>query len=223
MKTLSYFAVGLLLLSSFAALSMGEEAAVDKKTIDIQFLEPCVIEGETYIELDVEGANARLYHAGEPMLPMHTKTLSFPFGTKIVDIECETGEVKSMVLSDKIVPAPKPVIRGMGKGVPDYEENELIYNSDSLLPDDWFSYHTGGGLDSNNEHKTFFTLRVYPVRYSPAMDTIYYVESLNLKITYEEPDTDPFPENSAYDMVIIAPSKFSGELEIGRASCRERV
>ena len=212
MKSLPYFVVGILLISSFAALGMEEEAVFDNKVIDIQFLEPCVIEGETYIELDVEGANARLYHAGEPMLPMHTKTLIFPFGTKIVDIECETGEVKSMVLSDKIVPAPKPVIRGMGKGVPEYEENEFIYNSDSLFPDNWFSYYTGGGLDANNEHKTFFTLRVYPVRYSPAMDTIYYVENLNLKITYEEPDTDPFPGNSAYDMVIIAPSKFSGEL-----------
>jgi len=212
MKSLSYFVVGILLISSFAALGMGEEAVFDNKAIGIQFLEPCVIEGETYIELDVEGANARLYHAGEPMLPMHTKTLSFPFGTKIVGIKCETGEVKSMVLSDKIVPAPKPVIRGMSKGAPEYEENEFIYNSDSLFPDNWFSYHTGGGLDANNEHKTFFTLRVYPVRYSPAMDTIYYVENLDLKIIYEEPDTDPFPENSAYDMVIIAPSKFSGEL-----------
>jgi len=212
MKSLSYFVVGILLISSFAALGMGKEAVFDNKAIGIQFLEPCVIECETYIELDVEGANARLYHAGEPMLPMRTKTLSFPFGTKIVDIECETGEVKSMVLSDKIVPAPKLVVRGMGKGIPEYEMNEVIYNSDNLFPSGWFDYYTGGGLDANNEHKTFFTLRVYPVRYNPAMDTIYYVENLNLKITYEEPDTDPFPENSAYDMVIIAPSKFSGEL-----------
>jgi hypothetical protein len=72
MKSLPYFVVGILLISSFAALGMEEEAVFDNKVIDIQFLEPCVIEGETYIELDVEGANARLYHAGEPMLPMHT-------------------------------------------------------------------------------------------------------------------------------------------------------
>ena len=118
MKTLSYFAVGLLLLSSFAALSIGEEAAVDKKTIDIQFLEPIVLRSEGYVELDVEGANAQSYHAGEPILPIYTKTFSFPFGTKIIEIECETGGINNMVLSDKIVPAPQRVIRGMGKNVP---------------------------------------------------------------------------------------------------------
>ena len=213
MKKLSFIVVGLILLSGFAALVIGEEAVIDKKTIDIQFLEPKITEREkTYVALNVDGANALLYRAGEPMLPIYTKTFSFPFGTKIVDIRCITGEVKSMILSDKIIPAPNLVIQGMGKDSPEYEINRVIYNSDSVFPDNWFKYYTGGGIDENSEHKTFLTIRVYPVRYSPAMDTIYYVEHLNLKITYDEPDTDPFPENSAYDMVIIAPSKFSGEL-----------
>ena len=213
MKTLSYFAVGLLLLSSFAALSIGEEAAVEKKTIDIQFLEPIVLRSEGYVELDVEGANAQSYHAGEPILPIYTKTFSFPFGTKIVDIGCETGNINDMILSNKIVPAPQRVIRSMGKNVPDYKMNEAIYNSDEIFPDGWFKYYTGGGLDANNEHKTFLTVRVYPVRYNPMTDIIHYVENIDLKIVYEEPDTDPFPENSEYDMVIIAPSEFSDELQ----------
>ena len=213
MKTLSYFAVGLLLISSFAALSIGEEAVVGKKTIDIQFLEPIVLRSEGYVELDVEGANAQSYHAGEPILPIYTKTFSFPFGTKIIDIECVTGDVNDMVLSDKIVPAPQRVIRGMGKNVPEYKMNEAIYHSDEVFPDGWFKYYTGGGLDTDNEHKTFLTVRVYPVRYNPMADTIHYVENIDLKIVYEEPDTDPFPENSEYDMVIIAPSEFSGELQ----------
>jgi len=213
MKTLSYFVVGLLLLSGFAALSIGEEASIDKKTVDIQFLEPKITEKETYLELNVDGANALLYNAGEPMLPMYTKTFSYPFGTKIVDIGCETGEVKNMVLSDKILPAPNLIIRGVNKDIPNYEMNEVIYNSDSIFPDNWFKYYTGGGLDANSMHKTFLTLRVYPVRYSPVTDTIHYVENIDLKIVYEEPDTNPFPENSEYDMVIIAPSEFSDELQ----------
>jgi len=51
MKNLPYFVVGILLLSSFAALGMGEEAVFDKeKTIDIQFLEPNIIKSGTYVE-----------------------------------------------------------------------------------------------------------------------------------------------------------------------------
>jgi hypothetical protein len=85
MKTLSCFAVGLLLLSSFAALSIGEEAAVDKKTIDIQFLEPIVLRSEGYVELDVEGANAQSYHE---FIPKH---LVFHLGQKLLILSVKQG------------------------------------------------------------------------------------------------------------------------------------
>jgi len=214
MKNLPYFIVGMLLLSGFAALVIGEESGFDKeKTVSIQFLEPKITKNGMYMELNIEGANAHSYHADEPILPVYTTSLSFPFGTKIVDIKCEKGKVESMVLSHKIAPAPKPVIQGTSANVLEREMNITIYNSYNLFPDGWFEYYTGAGLDANNEHKIFLTLRVYPVRYNPAMDTIYYVENFDLKITYEEPDADPFPENSAYDMVIIAPSIFSDDLQ----------
>ncbi len=222
-KSLSYVAVGLLLISSFAAIGIGKEAVVNKETknpyflneetINLQFLEPDINEQGTYIEINVEGANARLSCADEPMLPIHTTTLSFSFGAKIVDIECVTQEVKSMVLPKKIAPAPKPIIQGKGETILENAMDEAIYKSDEIFPDNWFSYYTGGGLNENSEHKTFLNIRVYPVRYSPTMDTIYYVENLELKITYNEPKTNPFPENSAFDMVIIAPSKFSRPLQ----------
>jgi len=51
------------------------------------------------------------------------------------------------------------------------------------------------------------------VRYSPLTDTIHYVENTDLKIVYKEPETDPFPENGEYEMVIISPSEFSSELQ----------
>ncbi len=182
-------------------------------TVNLQFLEPDVIERETYVELNIEGANARLCHAGKPILPIYTKTMSFPFGTKIVNIEYETQEVKSMVLSEKIVPAPPPVIRGMEKNVLEYKKDETIYNSNELYPENWFSSYTGGGLDENNEHKTFCTIRVYPVRYSPGTNIIQYVEEIDLTITYMEPKTSPFPTTSVYDLVIITPSTFSDDLQ----------
>ena len=141
MKSLPYFVVGILLLSGFAALGMEEEAVFDKVTIiDIQFLEPNIIESGKYVELNIEGANAHSYHSDEPILPVYTTSLSFPFGTKIVDIECETGEVKSMILSNKIIPAPKPVIQGLNTNVLEREMDETIYNSDNLIPGGWFEY-----------------------------------------------------------------------------------
>jgi hypothetical protein len=215
-KNISYFVVGLLIFSSFAALGIGEEAGTDEETINLQFLEPIVteitIETETYVELDAEGANARLYHAGTPILPMYTTKLTLPFGTKIVNIECEAQDIETMVLSDKIVPAPQPVISNMEYTVAEYIMDDAIYNSDDFYPDNWFSYSTGGGLDADNKLKTFVNIRAYPVRYSPATDTIQYVGSLDLTITYKEP-TNPMTFDDVYDLVIITPSKFSGTLQ----------
>ncbi len=220
-KIIPILVVGVLVLSGLGAVAVTEkeksENNVSLKTESILVSEPIamerIAEGETYIELNMEGTNARLYRAGEPILPIYTKTMSFPFGTKIVDITYETKETKSMVLSDKIIPAPQPVLQGMDTEISEHKINEAIYTSDSLFPDNWFSYSIGGGLDENSEHKTFLTIRAYPIRYSSATDTIYYVEELELTITYEEPETSPFPATSAYDMVIIAPSTFSGGLQ----------
>ena len=220
-KIIPILIVGILVLSGLGAVAISENKKsgnnVLSKTVSISISNPVamerIVEGKTYIELDVEGADARLYRAGEPILPIYTDTMDFPFGTKIVDITYKTKEIKSKVLSDKIVPAPQPVLQGMDQQISEYETNEAIYNSDNLFPDSWFSYYTGGGLNKNSEHKTFLTIRAYPVRYSPATDTIYYVENLDLTITYEKPETNPFPENGEYDMVIITPSRFSGVLQ----------
>jgi hypothetical protein len=162
--------------------------------------------------LDAEGANTRLYHAGKPILPMYTTKLTLPFGTKIVNIECEAQDIETMVLSDKIVPAPQPVISNMEYTVAEYIMDDAIYNSEDFYPDNWFSYSNGGGLDADNKLKTFVNIRAYPVRYSPATDTIQYVGSLDLTITYKEP-TNPMTFDDVYDLVIITPSKFSGTLQ----------
>jgi hypothetical protein len=147
------------------------------------------------------------YHAGQPLLPVYTTTLTFPFATKIVDITCEPNVIKTEVLSDKILPAPQPMLQDGNYHEIEHIMNEEIYNSEDYFPETWFTYHTGGGLDSNSEHKTFLTIRAYPVRYSPAADTIIYTDHFDITITYSEPETNPLPTNSEFDMVIITPSE----------------
>ena len=148
------------------------------------------------------------------MLPVHTETLILPFGAKINEIICEVEKVESRVLSGKILPAPEPQIKSLIEISTEPEIEETIYNSDELFPDNWFCYNVGVGLDKNMEHKTLVTINAYPVRYSPGTDTVYFTEIIDFKITYEDSNGDPFPANSAYDLVIIAPEEFSSDLQI---------
>jgi len=214
--TISYFVVGLLLISGFAAIGLGKEAGTNQTTMNLQFVAPNftekTIDRTTYAVVNVEGANRPLNHAGQPMLPMYTTELNFPLGTNIISVEFVPQEVKTMVLPDKIIPAPQPIIPDVQDSTIQYNMDETIYNSANLFPENWFNYYTGGGLDNNYEHKTFLTVQVYPVRYSPATDTINYVESAVLTITYEEP-AQPITFGAGSDLVIIAPSKFSGDLQ----------
>ncbi|MCK5301162.1 MAG: hypothetical protein KAJ21_04595, partial [Thermoplasmatales archaeon] len=210
MKSLTCFVVGLLLISSFAVLSIGKEVS-KSEYLTVNFYDYMLKQGnfeeETYIELEVEGANAISNHESEPLLPVYTNKITFSFGTKIVNIECKIGEIKSQVINNKILPAPKKVIIGTDEINPFYEMNEEIYNTNEFYPENWFSYYTGGGLDENNEHKTFLNIRSYPIRYNPVTDTINFVSKIELKIKYIEPLTSKLTGNGEYDMVIITPSE----------------
>jgi hypothetical protein len=188
MKSLSYFVVGLLLLGGFAALGIENEADEQFETMNISFLEPDIIERETFVELEIEGTNNYIFNGGKPMLPIHTKTLSLPFGVKIKDIKCEVQDVETMTLSSKILPAPQLLIKDITVSSNKPMMDETVYNSEELFPCDWFSYHVGVGLNGNMEHTTFLTINAYPIRYSPTTDIIYYAENLEFIISYGEPD-----------------------------------
>lgn len=209
MKKLKYLiVVGLFLLGGFTTISIGLEAD-DTQNFSISFLDPKIkesLEGK-FIEINIEGTNAKNYQAGQPILPIYTKTFTFPIGTKITNIKCEPIEIKNMVLTKKIIPAPQPVIKGITYNSPKHLMTEEIYNNNNLFPEKWYTYSTGGGLDKNNEHKTFLTIKTYPIRYNPVTNTIKYANNFNIKITYKEPENNPIPTNAEYDMVIITNSE----------------
>ena len=184
-----------------------EENHISQKTTHLQFSKPYIMESNGYSSLDIEGTNAKICHSGNPALPVYTTSLSFPLGTKIIDISCDIKEIKSMDLSEKVMPAPRPIIAGKNA---EYKM-DTVYDSNEFFPDNWFSYSTGGGVDENG-HKTFVTIKVYPARYSPVSNTIHYAENIDLKIKYIEGE-ESCKGNDGYDMVIITPSEFCDELQ----------
>jgi len=235
MKKLSYLVVGLLIFSSFAAVGIGKDASVlmgmserlkpvnygvNIDSAGLTFSVPAItyinIDGTNYAELEVAGANQYIPYPGEPLLPAYTTTKTYPLGTKIISVELNfnVGQVKTMQLVHKIKPMSQPLpVAYAVEDEAQYLESEQIYNSVDLYPSSWVSYVANIGLDENSELKTFLNIRSYPVRYSPATDTIKYIDgSATLKITYKLP-TNPMTFGDAYDLVIITPSAFTDELQ----------
>jgi hypothetical protein len=215
MKSMIYFVVGLFLLSGFTTIGMAD-AGKKQANLSVSFLEPTVVEKELFVALKSEGTNSWIFDAGNPMLPKRIETLTLPFGATIDNIICESQGIQTKVLSKKIMPAPQRIIEDAMVSSDNSIKplmDETVYGSKEFFPENWFSYNIGVGLDGNNQHKTLLTINTYPVRYSPATNTIEYIKNINIKVSYKEPDSDPFPEVSTYDLVIIAPSEFTGDLQ----------
>lgn len=213
MKHIVYVVVGLFILSGFSTLGMGDAGEI-QGNLSYSFSEPTVVEKEAYVELNLQGTDSWIFDAGSPMLPRRIETMTLPFGATIQNIVCVASGVQTKVLTKKISPAPQPMrLDGEVAVSSEPAMNPEIYDSTDLFPNDWISYHTGAGLDENNQHKTFLTINTYPIRYEPSSDTIRYASDIKVTVTYTVPDETPFPATTEYKLVIIAPSKFASTLQ----------
>lgn len=215
-KIVAYLIVVLFLMGSVTTLGMGKQSTDNEKTIAVKFSAPkttlSAIESNTYIQLQIGSADQSLYTAGEPILPMETTVLEFPLGTIITKVECVPQEIQTMTLPYKIMPAPQPIALNAENPVADYTADQATYTSAEYFPDSWVDYSTGGGLNSDNQHTTFLSIRTFPARYSPATNTIQYMKNAEVKVSYKNPEK-PMTFGSGYQLVIIAPSAFSSELQ----------
>ena len=178
-----------------------------------------------YVSVNIEETDTYLRATGKPMLPVYTKTFTFPRGTKIKNVECTLSDTKSEIIDSKIQPAPKPIrLISLNKENQNNEEeiiedkseiiedkieiieDQSVYSSSDLYPDNWYDYKILCGLDDGKD-TIFVKVNSYPVRYSPAENTLYSIDSIDIKVTYEE-GTNPVTSASEYDLLIITPNKF---------------
>lgn len=166
------------------------------------FSYPEIVENEKDLNIYVKEADFNGIHDQWPVLPVNITTFEFPFGTQIIDVETELSDIHTIFLN-------KPV--AYGSCSTSTAESKQIYQSPAPFPSEFVTFHSGGGL-SHGEHKTFLSLRICPVQYAPALDTAYFVDNLSVTITYQEPSTPILSDVDVYELLIIAPEAFVGNL-----------
>jgi hypothetical protein len=221
MKSLTAIIAVILLIASFSAIGLSKEnniyEAEVSKTISYDYLNPIISEYqfdyEKYTQISMVESFGYINHEGEPILPRSIQTFELPFGTRVTSINCEISSIETYEIENIVLPAPEKVITGYEDEKLSYIPKSSIYSKDELYPNNWYSIHTGAGLNSNLEHTTFVTIQTYPVRYNPQLNQIHVADDINLKITYQEPLEPLLPINSEYDLVIITPSQFTSTLQ----------
>jgi len=215
-KIISILIMGILVVSYVATIGNGKKADILTIEIHSNFSEPSMkqtaIEGQTFVEMIADKSFGTLYRPGKPLIPHKIKTFEVPFGTKITDVSCEFNGMQSFLLSQKILPAPEPVIIGIETQTV-FTMNNEIYNSNEFYPNDWYKISTGSGLNDNNIQKTFITVQIFPARYNPIENKVLYVEDMTISIQYQEPKDSLLSGDNEFDMVVIAPKKFENCLQ----------
>jgi len=213
-KVLPLMIVGILVLSGLGAVAINDDESCDIKIENESVIisKPIITEIGQYVTVNIEESTTSLLNAGKPVLPVITKVFTLPFGSKINRVDVNFSDVKEQLLFREVQPGSRPVTSIEGMQV-DSEmiKDTTIYNSRELYPSSKFSYTIKAGLHGE-EHVILLAVQCYPIRYSPAKNMIYYSNTLDINIIYEEPSSPvTFPDE--YDLLIIAPKTFSDTLQ----------
>ncbi len=218
-KILPILIIGILVLGGAGATSIfNYEIKNDKEINRVKFSAQVEISKEDeYLNLNFEGTNSWLAEPGKPLLPIYVQTFEFSKNAKIKGVSCEYSTVEEKRISGVITPCPEiqtnENIKQLSKESQIIENNE-IYESESLFPDSWYDYSIRCGLNREEIPTTFVTVVLYPVRYSPAKNTLYYFSEADIQIDYKETDRETTTSTiESYDLVIIAPSLFEEDLQ----------
>jgi hypothetical protein len=207
-KIISFIITISFILSCFSSVN-GKDNEFEQISINLNFTPPDIIDYDTNIIIRVNEQDFSRMEPGMPVIPFCLFEYDLEFGSEIINVEYETSNPILYNLTKKIAKASNPGF--------DNIENKFLNNNiktqnyvDSY-PIDWVYYNTGGGLYKNN-HQTFFSLRVYPIKYFENTNQIEFIENISIIITYKEPENPILTNPGIYDLLIISPTKYENLL-----------
>jgi len=219
-KIISYFIIGILVLSGLGAVAISNEETTNYTGIEkssklniacSKFIEKNY--NNEYIEIGLKDTASYLSNPGYPLLPKIVKVIDLPFGASNIDIKVTPNNIQVFQIDKKIRPGPAfvPLI-SINNVKSKLVKNKDVYSSDISYPNSWFQYRTTCGLNEDNKHVTHVIIETYPIKYNAFRNKINVVESFDVKLNYFDPEIDIFPALTDYDLVIIAPGKFENDL-----------
>jgi len=177
-------------------------------TQTITFDQPQIRQADGYSTVTIDNTNSCLTQAGAPNLPSQLLTYTFPLGTTITSITVNLAPAQTFQLTADLKPIapPQTIVDDTIITAP------LTAMSPACYPEPQWTYHLGAGLQEQ-KHTLFLNIRCTPVQYHQASRTISYSPQATVTVEYTDPASSPFPLKATYDLVIIAPEKFTAALQ----------
>ena len=200
----------ILLISSIGIIAQANQEDIFEKLREkIMFSDPIIKNNDNINEIELQESTSTLYIPGYYQLPVVTKVFKFPFGTKIISVNVEFDQYSEIELE-------KPIAISESPKMDIFKQNEItqikIDNTQITgLESDKYSCSISTGKDGK-DIVHFISIRMLPVQYKPSENKIYYSKEAEITINYKEPEK-PTTFSDEYDLLIVAPDKFSTYLQ----------
>ena len=169
---------------------------------------------DQYLRVSFSQNDQYLLNPGKPILPRYIQTFELPFGATNIHVQVTASETAKQTIYKQIQPSPAPMpLSPIENYQAPEQKDESLYQSSEPYPSEWYRYNVGVGVNEHFEHVTYVTVHIYPIQYTPADNILTIAETADITITYTPPESNLFPQTTAYDLVIIAPSAFSDALQ----------
>lgn len=138
-------------------------------------------DGQTYQRIVIEQW-AKTKDVGYPELPMLATLVQVPENAA-VKIEGVEFVEKTQVLTHDIYPVAKPIALETGEISQQFTRDEQAYHSNQLYPHTWLELGEAAILRG----ESVMQIKVYPVRWNAADNTLHYLTSLRFRLVFSEP------------------------------------
>ena len=209
-KILTFIILGIFILSTIGAVASPEKNHLKTEIIDESIIisQPTIYDENDFLAVSLKEGNSYLLGINKPMIPTITKVYTLPFGSKINNVKVSYNGRNEILLTKYIKPAINPTPIGMDVLT---ELDKEIYSNSNIFPKDKFNYRTGSGI-SDGEHVLFLTVQCYPVWYNPSENILYYCDSIDIEVSYNEGGYKN-TAGTSYDLLVISPKVFSSSLK----------
>ena len=216
---MSFFIVGILVLSGLGAAAFTTNVSTKglmnlraESTSVLFSTQPILSEKNGFVEVHIDGATTELLATNRPVLPIYVRTYQIPFWSTDIQVVCTPKEISILSLSQEVIPARIAPVSGSLDQIA-YVKDQSVYGSAEYYPASLYTYELGAGRNENGQQVTFVKVICYPVRYSPLNKELSLVGCFDISVSYLAPQTATQSSAEEYDMVIIAPEKFSASLQ----------
>ncbi len=138
--------------------------------------------GSIYSQLEYEGIDTKIEELGMPELPIYYLNVPLPLGATNIDLNVQRSSIISFDLNYPVIPVQELPTTSLLSSEPDFTDPcEEIYSKNSKFPEKeasiaWTLNTTG----VSNE----VVIAVYPIVYSPRVNTIELSKSLTVTVNY---------------------------------------